>query len=47
MDIGRGGTFDHVVSMSSREKGLSDAAKRAGIHKFSNVKMGRYEYDHD
>lgn len=40
MDIGRGDTFDHVVSMSSREKSLSDAAKRAGIDKFSNVKCG-------
>jgi predicted dehydrogenase len=40
MDIGRGDTFDHVVSMSSREKGLSDAAKRAGIDKFSDVKCG-------
>ncbi|MFT6064762.1 MAG: putative dehydrogenase [Paraglaciecola sp.] len=40
MDIGRGDTFDHVVSMSSREKGLSDAAKRAGIEKFSKVKCG-------
>jgi hypothetical protein len=47
MDIGRGDTFDHVVSMNSCEKGLSDAAECAGIDKFSNVKMWRYEYDHD
>ncbi|CAM1340631.1 Gfo/Idh/MocA family protein [Tenacibaculum amylolyticum] len=40
MDIGRGDTYDHVVSMSSREKSLSDAAKKANINKFSNVKCG-------
>ncbi|RSC92699.1 Gfo/Idh/MocA family protein [Tenacibaculum singaporense] len=40
MDIGRGDTYDHVVSMSSREKSLSDAAKRAGENKFSNIKCG-------
>lgn len=40
MDIGRGDTFDHVVSMSSREKSLSDAAKRSGVDKFSNIKCG-------
>ncbi|MDG1195138.1 MAG: Gfo/Idh/MocA family oxidoreductase [Polaribacter sp.] len=40
MDIGRGDTFDHLVSMSSREKSLSNAVKHAGIEKFSNIKCG-------
>lgn len=29
MDIGRGDTFDHLVSMSSKEAGLSEAAREA------------------
>lgn len=40
MDIGRGDTYDHVVSMSSREKSLSNAAKRFEKNKFSDVKCG-------
>ena len=40
MNIGRGDTYDHVVSMSSREKSLSDAAKRANLPQFQNVKCG-------
>jgi hypothetical protein len=40
MDIVRGDTFDHLVSMSSLKKGLNDSAKLAGIDKFSNVKCG-------
>jgi hypothetical protein len=40
MHIVRGDTFDHVVSMSSLKKGLNDAAKLAGIDKFSNIKCG-------
>lgn len=40
MDIGRGDTYDHVVSMSSREKSLSEAAKRVGENEFSKIKCG-------
>lgn len=39
MDIGRGDTYDHVVSMSSREKSLSDAAKKHNSP-FTNIKCG-------
>ncbi|MEQ6124717.1 Gfo/Idh/MocA family oxidoreductase [Pseudotenacibaculum sp. MALMAid0570] len=39
MDIGRGDTYDHVVSMSSREKSLSDAAKKYNSP-HTNVKCG-------
>lgn len=39
MDIGRGDTYDHVVSMSSREKSLSDAAK-AHNSPHTNIKCG-------
>ncbi|KRP28763.1 MAG: hypothetical protein ABS28_02450 [Cryomorphaceae bacterium BACL22 MAG-120619-bin32] len=34
MDIGRGDTFDNIVSMSSREKSLSDAAKKPTCQNF-------------
>lgn len=40
MDIGRGDTYDHIVSMSSREKSLSDAAKKANLPEFQNIKCG-------
>lgn len=40
MDIGRGDTYDHVVSMSSREKSLSDAALKNGAPEFAKVKCG-------
>ena len=39
MDIGRGDTYDHVVSMSSREKSLSDAAKKHNSP-YTNIKCG-------
>ena len=40
MDIGRGDTYDHIVSMSSREKSLSLAAKNNGSPQFADVKCG-------
>lgn len=40
MNIGRGDTYDHLVSMSSREKSLSDAAKKHNKSKFTDVKCG-------
>ncbi|MAD96746.1 MAG: acetylgalactosaminidase [Flavobacteriaceae bacterium] len=40
MDIGRGDTYDHIVSMSSREKSLSNAAKKHGAPQFANVVCG-------
>ena len=39
MDIGRGDNYDHLVSMSSREQSLSEAAERTNS-KFSGFKCG-------
>lgn len=40
MDIGRGDTYDHIVSMSSREKSLSLAIKKQKATGFSTIKCG-------
>ncbi len=40
MNIGRGDTYNYVVSMSSRERSLSNAAKKSNIDKFSDIKCG-------
>jgi predicted dehydrogenase len=39
LKIGRGDTFSHITSMSSREKNLSDSAKREGSP-YTDIKCG-------